>query len=35
VHFRSAIDAGAELGGRIGDVAHAFVHRHIAPARER
>jgi hypothetical protein len=32
VQFRSAIDAGAELGRRTGDVAHAFVRRHIAPA---
>ena len=32
VHFRSAIDAGAELGRRTGDVAYAFLRRHIAPA---
>jgi hypothetical protein len=31
VHFRSAIGAGNELGRRIGDVAYAFVRRHIAP----
>jgi hypothetical protein len=31
VHFRAAIDAGDNLGRRIGNVAHAFVHRHIAP----
>jgi hypothetical protein len=32
VHFRSAIDAGSKLGHRIGDVAYAFVRRHITPA---
>jgi hypothetical protein len=32
VHFRAAIDAGSELGRHIGDVAYAFVRRHIAPA---
>jgi hypothetical protein len=34
VHFRAAIDAGATLGRRIGDVAHAFVRRHITPAAD-
>jgi hypothetical protein len=32
VHFRAAIDAGAGLGQRVGDVAYAFVRRHITPA---
>jgi len=32
VHFRAAIDAGDQLGRRIGNVAHAFVRRHLAPA---
>jgi hypothetical protein len=32
VHFRAAIDAGEEIGRRIGNVAHAFVRRHITPA---
>jgi hypothetical protein len=32
VHFRPAIEAGAKLGRRVGDVAYAFIRRHIAPA---
>jgi hypothetical protein len=32
VHFRAAIDAGDKLGRRIGNVAYAFVRRHIASA---
>jgi vanadium-dependent haloperoxidase-like protein/uncharacterized protein DUF6851 len=32
VHFRPAIDAGDQLGRRIGNVAHSFVRRHITPA---
>jgi len=35
VHFRAAIDAGDELGRRIGDVAYAFVRRHITPTALR
>ena len=30
VHFRSAIEAGGKLGSRIGNVAHAFIRRHLA-----
>jgi hypothetical protein len=30
VHFRASIDAGYELGRRIGNVAYGFVRRHVA-----